>query len=132
MPLMIQQNAKCNQKRHCHGKERPADPSRIVHCQESSFRDAVNWYWGKDRDSGYDGHGEREAQALRPPIQTVDIEDFRDPHQGRDVVEAVIDEEEEPEVDLDACFAVTWYFVSSQCAQGIKILIVWQIVCWEW
>ena len=36
------------------------------------------------------------------PVQAVDIEDFGDPNQGRQVVEGVVDKQKEPKVDLDS------------------------------
>jgi hypothetical protein len=83
-----------------------------MHRKEPRFRKVIDWYRGEYRDGSYDGDGEWEAERFGPPVQTVDIEDFGDPHESCDVVEAIVDEEEEPEVYFDAGFAVTWCLVS--------------------
>lgn len=46
------------------------------------------------------------------PVQTVYIEHLCDPHQRGEVVGSIIHEEEEPEVDLNSRFSVTWGFLA--------------------
>lgn len=42
------------------------------------------------------------------PVQTVNIKHLGDPHQRRDIVEAVVNEQKEPVIDSDPGLAVSW------------------------
>lgn len=58
------------------------------------------------------------------PVQAVYVEDFRNPHQCRKIVESVVYEQEEPKVYFNSSFSVTWYFMS-QSSKHIGFVIVW-------
>jgi hypothetical protein len=47
-----------------------------------------------------------QRARLGPPVEAVEIEHLCDVHESRQVVEAVVDEEEEPEVDPHARLSV--------------------------
>ena len=46
------------------------------------------------------------------PVETVDIEDFGNPHQGCNIIEPIVYEQEEPKVNGNSSFSMTWYLVS--------------------
>lgn len=54
---------------------------------------------------------------MRIPVQPVKIEYFGDPNQSTEVIEAVVDEEEEPEVDLHTGRSVTGD-LAIECCRG--------------
>ena len=87
--------------------------------EEASGVDVIDGYRHGERDDGDQGDSDGKSQRLRPPIQAVQVEDLCDPYQGREVVKSIVDEEKEPEADLDASPSVTWCFL-----KGIQAVLV--------
>lgn len=77
-----------------------------MHGQKPGLGNEIQWDGCREREHGDEGDGDGEAEGLRPPVEAVEVEDLGYPYQGSQVVEAVVDKKKEPEVHLDACFAV--------------------------
>ena len=63
------------------------------------------------------------------PVEAIEIEDLCYPGQRRDVVKSVVDENEEPKVDLDSRFTVTGRLV--RVVPDIAIVLFWQRILWK-
>lgn len=61
--------------------------------------DEVHGHGDEQREEVEEGEGVRETEARRPPVERVEIEQFRDPEQPDQIVEAIVHNEEEPEVE---------------------------------
>ncbi len=100
MPLVGHQDAECDENGHGHDDEGPRDPGRVVYGEELGLGHEVDGHGRGQGEEGNQRDGQGEAERLGPPVEAVYVEDLGDPDQGRDVVEAVVDEQEEPEVHL--------------------------------
>jgi hypothetical protein len=83
---------------------------------------------GKPKDCG---HLENNHCQLSPemgvigsayciPVQVVEIKDFCNPNQRAEIIEAIVDKEEEPKVDLHAGLSVTGNLAVERCHGSCK------------
>lgn len=98
--------------------------------KEACFRPQVDGYRDGDGENGDEGDGQRETEKPGPPVEAVEVEDLGDPDQGRYVVEAVVNEEEEPEVELDLCFSVTRDLVAVSVSE-VRLLVARERILWK-
>lgn len=122
MTLISRQDQECNRDRHSHNDEGPCDPCGIMLSEKLCLWPQVNRDRDRNGENGDEGNGQRKPERLRPPVEAIEVEHLGDPDKGRDIVEAVVDEEEEPEVELDLCRAVTW------CLRAIAVWEIWPVI----
>lgn len=80
-----------------HGAESEEDPGEVV-VDNGRGEDIVHGHCDEQGEEVEERECVREAETGGPPVEGVEIEELGDPEEADQVVEAVVEDKEEPEV----------------------------------